>query len=226
MLKSLKHLLLKWWVILRGHIIYELVRFFAVYLAGYVVAFIGAIGGAVWTGVAWLSYHHGLTILLTSGISAISFLFLGITIGRHGKKPAPGISTGAGAISGQSQSTELQPISAPSLATSAPATPSMKTISVIKSWPRTLSLKTRLIAALIIAVVGISALLVLLPTYLPPASHAELGNTEVQVWVNTASGVYHCPDSPYYGKTAHGAYMKQSEAQANNYRPAWYRVCE
>jgi hypothetical protein len=32
------------------------------------------------------------------------------------------------------------------------------------------------------------------------------------IWVNTGSGVYHCPDSPWYGQTKQGKYMKQGQA--------------
>ncbi len=47
----------------------------------------------------------------------------------------------------------------------------------------------------------------------------------VIVWVNTDSGVYHCPDTRWYGKTKKGKYMRQGEAQAAGYRPAYGAVC-
>lgn len=52
------------------------------------------------------------------------------------------------------------------------------------------------------------------------------GNPEVQVWVNTNSGVYHCQGSHWYGATKSGAYMKQSAAQQKGYRPAYHRACK
>lgn len=52
------------------------------------------------------------------------------------------------------------------------------------------------------------------------------GNPNAKVWVNTASGVYHCPGTRYYGATKRGAYMTQAAAQKANHRPAYGRVCE
>jgi len=46
-----------------------------------------------------------------------------------------------------------------------------------------------------------------------------------RVWVNTASKVYHCPGTRYYGATKSGKYMRQDEAQAAGYRPAYGRGC-
>lgn len=56
----------------------------------------------------------------------------------------------------------------------------------------------------------------------PPQSS---GNPDVRVWVNTNSGVYHCPNERWYGNTKHGMFMTQREAQAKGYRPAYGVVC-
>ena len=59
------------------------------------------------------------------------------------------------------------------------------------------------------------------PAVAPPSVNAA-----VRVWVNTASGVYHCPGTRYYGKTRRGRYMMQDEAQRGGYRAAGGRVCQ
>lgn len=59
----------------------------------------------------------------------------------------------------------------------------------------------------------------------PVAVQASQGNPDVKVWVNTASGVYHCPGTRWYGTTKHGEYMSQAEAQKKGYRPAYGNVC-
>ena len=51
------------------------------------------------------------------------------------------------------------------------------------------------------------------------------GNPDIKVWVNTPTGVYHCPGSRWYGTTKHGEYMTQAEAQKKHYRPAYGKVC-
>jgi hypothetical protein len=62
-----------------------------------------------------------------------------------------------------------------------------------------------------------------------PAASQELslnqGNPDAQVWVNTHSGIYHCPNTHWYGATKSGGYLKQLEAQQKGYRPAYHRVC-
>jgi len=52
------------------------------------------------------------------------------------------------------------------------------------------------------------------------------GNPSVRVWVNTNSGVYHCPNTRWYGATKQGDYMTQRQAQAKRHRPAYGNVCE
>lgn len=47
----------------------------------------------------------------------------------------------------------------------------------------------------------------------------------VKVWVNTRSGVYHCPGTTYYGTTKQGRYMTEAEARASGFRPAYNRPC-
>lgn len=51
------------------------------------------------------------------------------------------------------------------------------------------------------------------------------GDPNVTVWVNTNSGVYHCPGTRWYGNTKEGKYMRQKAAQAAGYRPAYGSVC-
>ncbi len=58
------------------------------------------------------------------------------------------------------------------------------------------------------------------------AAMEHAGKPDVKVWVNTKSGVYHCPGTRWYGKTKQGEYMKQSEAQQKRYRPANGKACE
>jgi hypothetical protein len=58
-----------------------------------------------------------------------------------------------------------------------------------------------------------------------PERSALSAAAAVRVWVNTSSGVYHCPDSRYYGTTKQGRYMTEVDAQTSRYRPAYNRAC-
>jgi hypothetical protein len=46
-----------------------------------------------------------------------------------------------------------------------------------------------------------------------------------QVWANKDSHIYHCEGSQYFGKTASGAYMSESDARAQGYHPDHGNAC-
>jgi hypothetical protein len=58
------------------------------------------------------------------------------------------------------------------------------------------------------------------------AQTERAGNPDVKVWVNTNSGVYHCPGTRWYGVTKQGEYMTQKKAREGGYRPAYGKVCQ
>jgi hypothetical protein len=81
----------------------------------------------------------------------------------------------------------------------------------------------RLVGSLIL----VAALVCSAPSpLLRPAIAQSQGNPSVRVWVNTKSGVYHCPGSQWYGTTKKGSFMSQGEALKNGFRPAYGRYCQ
>ncbi len=57
------------------------------------------------------------------------------------------------------------------------------------------------------------------------AAQQQPERKQVKVWVNTKSGVYHCPGSRWYGKTKRGKYMGECAAQKAGYRAAYGKPC-
>ena len=47
----------------------------------------------------------------------------------------------------------------------------------------------------------------------------------VRVWVNTNSGVYHCPKTRFYGSTMVGQFMSEADARNQGFRPAYGHAC-
>jgi endonuclease YncB( thermonuclease family) len=45
------------------------------------------------------------------------------------------------------------------------------------------------------------------------------------VWVNARSGVYHCPGTEFYGRTARGEYMGEDAARTRGFRPNGGQRC-
>lgn len=49
--------------------------------------------------------------------------------------------------------------------------------------------------------------------------------TPGDVWINTESGLYHCPGTRSYGNTKRGKFLAESEARSAGFLPAGRRSC-
>jgi hypothetical protein len=59
------------------------------------------------------------------------------------------------------------------------------------------------------------------PAPLPFATNAA----RRMVWVNTESGVYHCPNTAEWGATRRGRYLTESDAAVSGHKPAAGKSC-
>src|SRR6266403_2605661 len=72
-----------------------------------------------------------------------------------------------------------------------------------------------LLFALLLSVPGIQAQNVSTPA----GAHVAQSSESRQVWVNTATGIYHYPGTRWYGNTKQGKFMSETDARAQGYRP-------
>ena len=84
---------------------------------------------------------------------------------------------------------------------------------MIKLSPKFVSI---LLLALLLTVPSIQAQNISTPAGARVAQSSE----SRQVWVNTATGIYHDPGTRWYGNTKQGKFMSETDARAQGYRPA------
>ena len=60
------------------------------------------------------------------------------------------------------------------------------------------------------------------PAPLPDTSRTS----KRMVWVNTESGIYHCPNATDWGTTRRGKYLSESDATTAGHKPAAGKKCD
>lgn len=59
----------------------------------------------------------------------------------------------------------------------------------------------------------------------PPPPPKDPGNPDVKVWADLHTALYYCPGSKQYGHTKKGKYMRQRDAEDNNFESALRVPC-
>lgn len=139
----------------------------------------------------------GSTGLCNDGTYVTTATKTGACKGHKGVKDWYGSATGAKAATPAQTSTPAQTAApAQTSAASTPATPAQKTTPAAA------------------------------PKAMANSSAPAAGGGAGQVWLNTASNVYHCPGTTYYGKTKAGAYMTEAEAKAKGAHADHGKACK
>jgi len=80
----------------------------------------------------------------------------------------------------------------------------------------TAKLVATLLVALLLCVPAVQAQ----DVSIPAGARVSQSSESRQVWVNTASGVYHYPGTRWYGNTKQGKFMSETDARSHGYRSA------
>jgi hypothetical protein len=79
---------------------------------------------------------------------------------------------------------------------------------------------SRLLLAAVASALVASPAMAKTPVYKTLAGAQKHCPSDVVVWVNTDSGIYHMPGTAHYGTTKAGDYMCQADADATGKKPA------